>query len=214
MLDKLVEALAEIREAEAMQIARQYLDEGQSPVQILEFARQAMDVVGDRFARGAYFLPELVMAGEMMNAISDLIKPGLAGRETAPKMRGKVLIGTVKGDIHDIGKNIVTFMLGANGFEVKDLGVDVPKETFIAEIKAFQPQVVGLSGFLTLAYNSMKETVDAIAAAGLRDKAKIMIGGGQITDEVVRHVSADAYGKDAMAAVALAGEWIGKEEKP
>lgn len=211
--DKLVETLAEIREEEAMQIVQKYLDEGQSPIQILEFARQAMDIVGERFAKGEYFLPELVMAGEMMNSISDLVKPRLTGTETATKKRGKVLIGTVKGDIHDIGKNIVVFMLDANGFEVKDLGVDVPKETFIAEIEAFQPQVVGLSGFLTLAYDSMKETVEAIASAGLRNKAKIMIGGGQITDEVTRYVEADAYGKDAMEAVTLANEWIAKEGK-
>ena len=196
-----------------MKVAQEYLEEGRSPIEILELARQAMDIVGERFAKGEYFLPELVMAGEMMNGIGDLVKPRLAGAETAARKRGKVLIGTVKGDIHDIGKNIVTFMLDANGFEVKDLGVDVSKETFIAEIESFQPQVVGLSGFLTLAYDSMKEAVDAIAAAGLRDKTKIMIGGGQITDEVTRYVNADAYGKDAMAAVTLADEWIGEEGK-
>jgi len=150
-----------------------------------------------------------VMAGEMMNQIGDMVKPRLAAAGPAAKKRGKVLIGTVKGDIHDIGKNIVTFMLDVNGFEVKDLGIDVPGETFVAEIEAFKPQVVGLSGFLTLAYESMKEAVEAIAAAGLRDKVQIMIGGGQITDEVVRYVGADAFGKDAMAAVTLANGWIG-----
>ena len=209
MTDKLVDALADIREDEAMQIAQGYLDQGLDPRQVLEFARQAMDVVGKRFAEGVYFLPELVMAGEMMNQIGDMVKPKLAAAGPAAKKRGKVLIGTVRGDIHDIGKNIVTFMLDVNGFEVKDLGIDVPAETFVAEIKAFAPQVVGLSGFLTLAYESMKEAVEAIAAAGLRDKVQIMIGGGQITDEVVRYVGADAYGKDAMAAVTLADGWIG-----
>jgi len=208
MTDKLVDALADIREDEAMTIAQGYLDQGLDPRQVLEFARQAMDVVGKRFAEGVYFLPELVMAGEMMNQIGDMVKPRLAAAGPAAKKRGKVLIGTVKGDIHDIGKNIVTFMLDVNGFEVKDLGIDVPEETFVAEIEAFKPQVVGLSGFLTLAYESMKEAVEAIAAAGLRDKVQIMIGGGQITDEVVRYVGADAYGKDAMAAVTLANGWI------
>ena len=208
MTDKLVDALADIREDEAMTIAQGYLDQGLDPRQVLEFARQAMDVVGKRFAEGVYFLPELVMAGEMMNQIGDMVKPRLAAAGPAAKKRGKVLVGTVKGDIHDIGKNIVTFMLDVNGFEVKDLGIDVPGETFVAEIEAFKPQVVGLSGFLTLAYESMKEAVEAIAAAGLRDKVQIMIGGGQITDEVVRYVGADAYGKDAMAAVTLANGWI------
>jgi methanogenic corrinoid protein MtbC1 len=209
MTDKLVDALADIREDEAMEIAQGYLDQGLDPRQVLEFARQAMDVVGKRFAEGVYFLPELVMAGEMMNQIGDMVKPRLAAAGPAAKKRGKVLIGTVKGDIHDIGKNIVTFMLDVNGFEVKDLGIDVPEATFVAEIGAFKPQVVGLSGFLTLAYESMKEAVEAIAAAGLRDKVQIMIGGGQITDEVVRYVGADAYGKDAMAAVTLVNGWIG-----
>ena len=208
MTDKLVDALADIREDEAMQIAQGYLDQGLDPRQVLEFARQAMDVVGKRFAEGVYFLPELVMAGEMMNQIGDMVKPKLAAAGPAAKKRGKVLIGTVRGDIHDIGKNIVTFMLDVNGFEVKDLGIDVPKETFVAEIQAFQPQVVGLSGFLTLAYDSMKETIDAIAAAGLRDKVKIMIGGGQITDDITRYAGADEFGKDAMAAVTLAKGWI------
>jgi len=208
MSDKLVDALADIREDEAMKIAQEYLDEGRDPMQILEFARQAMGLVGERFAKGEYFLPELVMAGEMMNEISAMVKPKLLDAAPASKKRGNVLIGTVKGDIHDIGKNIVTFMLDANGFEVKDLGIDVSEETFVAEINAFKPQVVGLSGFLTLAFDSMKKTIDAIEAAGLRDKVKIMIGGGQVTEEITRYTGADAHGKDAMAAVALAKSWI------
>jgi len=208
MADKLVDALADIREDEAMDLVQQYLDEGRDPVEILEFARQAMDLVGKRFAEGEYFLPELVMAGEMLNEITARVKPMLTRAAPTAQKRGKVLIGTVKGDIHDIGKNIVAFMLDVNGFEVKDLGIDVPEETFVAEIRAFEPQVVGLSGFLTLAFDSMKKTVGAIEAAGLRDKVKIMLGGGQVTDEVLRYTGADGYGKDAMAAVALAGEWI------
>lgn len=207
MTDKLVDALANIREDEAMAIAQGYLEEGRDPTEILELARQAMDVVGERFAAGKYFLPELVMAGEMLNGITDIVKPKLA--ETAPtvKKRGKVLIGTVKGDIHDIGKNIVIFMLDVSGFEVKDLGIDVPVETFVAEIKAFEPQVVALSSFLTLGYDSMKETIDAIEAAGLRDRLKVMIGGGQVTDEITRYARADAHGKNAMEAVTLANGW-------
>jgi trimethylamine corrinoid protein len=212
MSDKLVDALANIREDEAMKIAQEYLDQGQDPLQILELAREAMDVVGERFASGEYFLPELVMAGEMMNEIGAMVKPKLADAAPPAKKRGRVLIGTVKGDIHDIGKNIVVFMLDANGFEVKDLGIDVPNDTFVAEIEAFEPQVVGLSGFLTLAFDSMKETVEAIEAAGLRDKVKIMIGGGQVTDEVTRYTGADALGKDAMAAVTLAKGWTHQED--
>ena len=211
MSDKLVDALAEIREEEAMELARKYLDEGRDPRQILEFARQAMDVVGERFAEGEYFLPQLVMAGEMMNEITAMVTPKLAEAAPAAKKRGTVLIGTVKGDIHDIGKNIVSFMLDVNGFAVKDLGVDVSPETFVTEIKAVRPQVVGLSSFLTLGFDSMKETIDAIEAAGLRDQVKIMIGGGQVTEEITRYTGAEAHGKDAMAAVTLAKGWTKQE---
>jgi 5-methyltetrahydrofolate--homocysteine methyltransferase len=121
-----------------------------------------------------------------------------------------VLIGTVEGDIHDIGKDIVVFMLDVNGFEVMDLGIDVPVQKFVDAVKEFKPAVVGLSGFLTLAFDAMKATVEALAKAGLRDKVKIMIGGGQIDDQVRKYTGADAYGADAMAGVALAKGWIGR----
>ena len=125
------------------------------------------------------------------------------------KRIGKVVIGTVAGDIHDIGLNIVDFMLDVNGFEVYNLGVDVPVDEFVKKMKETGAPVLGLSGFLTPAFDAMKETVEAIQSAGLRDKMKIMIGGGQMDDEVRKYAKADAYGKDAMAAVALAKEWIG-----
>jgi methanogenic corrinoid protein MtbC1 len=120
-----------------------------------------------------------------------------------------VLIGTVKGDIHDIGKNIVTFMLYANGFEVLDLGVDVSPQKFVEAIGDFGPQVIGLSGFLALAFDTMKETIEAIETAGLRDGVKIMIGGGQVSEQVRKYTGADAYGQDAMAGVSLAKKWVG-----
>ena len=122
--------------------------------------------------------------------------------------KGKVLIGTVAGDIHDIGTDIVQFMLDVSGYDVLNIGIDVPVAVFVEKIKEFKPQVVGLSGFLTLAFDSMKKTVEAIEEAGLRDDIKIMIGGGQMDDEVRKYVRADAYGKDAMAAVNLCRQWI------
>jgi methanogenic corrinoid protein MtbC1 len=125
------------------------------------------------------------------------------------KRHGKVLIGTVEGDIHDIGKDIVTFMLDVNGFDVLDLGVDVSPQKFVEAIQDFEPQVVGLSGFLTLTFDVMKGTVAAIEAAGLRDGVKIMIGGGQMNDQIREYADADAYGQDAMAAVNLAKKWTG-----
>lgn len=209
MSEPLIEALVNMKEQEALEITKNLMDEGQDPINILGFCTQAMETVGQKFEAGDYFLPELMMAGEMLRQISDIVKPELTASQPADK-KGKVLIGTVQGDIHDIGKDIVTFLLDVNGFEVKDLGIDVPPSAFVDAIKEFNPQVVGMSGLLTLAYDAMKETVGAIEAAGLRDQVKIMIGGGQMSDKVCEHAGADAYGKDAMAGVSLTKQWIGE----
>jgi methanogenic corrinoid protein MtbC1 len=208
MSKELVNAIADMREAQTLKLVKEMVEGGSEPMAILGAAREAMDVVGKRYEEGAYFLPELMLAGEMLNQITDILKPELAKLPEIER-HGKVLIGTVAGDIHDIGKNIVTFMLDVNGFEVLDLGVDVPPQKFVEAIQDFQPQVVGLSGFLTLAFDAMKETLEAIEAAGLRDKVKIMIGGGQINEDIKEYTGADAYGNDAMAGVSLAKKWAG-----
>ncbi len=207
-MSELVKAMADMREEDALRLTREMVESGADPTAILGAAREAMDIVGQRYEAGEYFLPELVMAGEMLNQITALVKPELAKLPQVER-KGKVLIGTVAGDIHDIGKNIVSFMLDVNGFEVVDLGIDVSPAKFVEAIQEFQPQVVGLSGFLTLAFDAMKDTVDAIEAAGLRDQVKIVLGGGQVTDKIVEYAGADAYGDDAMTAVNLAKKWIG-----
>jgi 5-methyltetrahydrofolate--homocysteine methyltransferase len=209
MSDKLVDAMVGMKEQEAISIAKDLIETGTDPLKIFEACRTAMDKVGKRFEKGEFFLPELMMAGEMLRQISELLKPLLKEDAKTGGDAGKVIIATVQGDIHDIGKDIVVLMLDVNGFEVMDLGIDVPPEKIVESIKGFQPQVVGLSGFLTLAFDSMKETVDKIQEAGLRDNIKVMIGGGQIDDEIKNYAGADAYGKDAMEAVKLAKEWIG-----
>jgi 5-methyltetrahydrofolate--homocysteine methyltransferase len=208
MAKNLVELMSDLMEEEALALVREKIAQGTDPNQILDDARSAMEVVGKRFESCEYFIPDLMMAGEILKEISELVKP-LMLKEKGAQKSGKVIIGTVAGDIHDIGKDIVTFMLDVSGFDVLDLGIDVPVETFVAKIKEFQPQVVALSGFLTLAFDSMKQTVEAIEKAGLRDKVKIMIGGGQMDDEVRKYVKADAYGKDAVAGVQLTRKWIG-----
>jgi 5-methyltetrahydrofolate--homocysteine methyltransferase len=208
MSEELVNAIAEMKEEEAIQLVRDMLDKGVKPMAILDAARQAMDIIGQRYEKGIYFLPELMMAGEIMGQIAEILKPKLAESPEVKRL-GRVLIGTVQGDIHDIGKNIVTFMLDANGFEVLDLGVDVPPQKFVEAVRDFQPQVVGLSGFLTLAFDSMKETIQALEAAGLRDKVKVMIGGGSVDEHVRAYTGADAYGRDAVAGVSLARKWVG-----
>jgi len=205
---KLIEAMVNMREEEAVEIARQTLEDGRDPLKVMEQCREAMGVVGKRFEEGQYFLPELILAGEMLNSVSTMVQERL-GKESHANRSGKVVVGTVKGDIHDIGKDIVVFMLDAGGFDVLDLGIDVPPERFVTAIEEFKPQVVGLSGFLTLAFDAMKDTVEAIKEAGLRDQVKVMIGGGQMDEYVREHCGADAYGADAVAAVSLSRNWIG-----
>ena len=206
MAENLVDVLAELKEQEALAIVRERLESEEDPMNILADSRKALEIVGNRFADGTYFIPELVYSGEILKAISDLVKPKL-NQDADVERIGKIIIGTVAGDIHDIGKDIVVFMLDVNGFEVYDLGVDVPIEKFVDKIKETGAKVVGLSGFLTLAYDSMKDTVKAIKDAGLNE-VKIMIGGGQISEEIMKYTGADAYGKDAMTGVALAKKWL------
>jgi len=208
MAKDLVKTLADLKEQEVIKIVEDRLNAKEDPLKILEDARKGMEIVGQRFASSKYFIPDLVYSGEILKEVTELVKPKLSkGGEM--KRVGKVVFGTVSGDIHDIGKDIVVFMLDVNGFEVYDLGVDIPAQKFVDKIKETGAPIVGLSGFLTLAFDSMKQTIDAMKAAGLRDKVKVMIGGGQITDEIRKYTGADAYGKDAMAGVSLAKKWAG-----
>jgi 5-methyltetrahydrofolate--homocysteine methyltransferase len=208
MAGKLVKLLSDLKEKEALEFVENALSKGANPEELLQDAKEGMSVVGERFADEKYFIPDLIFSGEILKGIVKLLEPHLKkGEET--KRLGKVIVGTVAGDIHDIGKDLVVFMLDVNGFEVYDLGIDVPVEKFVEKIKETGSKVVGLSGFLTLAFNAMKETVEAIKAAGLREEVKIMIGGGQIDDQVKTFTGADAYGRDAMEAVTLARGWIG-----
>ena len=202
MNDKLVSIMADLMEEETIALVNDLIKQGVNPMDILDDAGKAMAVVGKRFETGEYFIPDLMMAGEILKGISEIVKPLLEKKGPTAK-KGKVLIGTVAGDIHDIGTDIVQFMLDVSGYDVLNIGIDVPASVFVEKIKEFKPQVVGLSGFLTLAFDSMKKTVEAIETAGLRKDIKIMIGGGQIDEEIRKYVKADAYGKDAMAAVTL-----------
>lgn len=208
MKEQLVDAVANIREEEAIELAHQMLAAGEQPQVLLDACREAMTLVGDRYERQEYFLPELIIAGDVLTAIGEVVKPHMQTVEAAEPL-GKVVIGTVAGDIHDVGKDIVAFMLDANNFEVHDLGVDVPAQTFVEKIQELQPDVVALSGFLTLAYDSMRETVTAIQQAELRDHVKIMIGGAPMDENVREYIGADAFGPDASAAVKLAKQWAG-----
>lgn len=207
MSQELINAITEMREEDALKITNQLLDSGTAPMDVLGFGKQAMDMIGDKFEKGEAFIPELIMAGEMMTGISNIVKPLLASDDNTEK-KGKIVFGTVEGDIHDIAKDIVVFMLDLDGFEVTDLGVDVSPAKFVEAVQNTGAKMVGLSGFLTLAYDPMKNTVKALMDAGLTD-VKVMIGGGQIDEQIREYTNADAYGKDAMTAIVLANEWIG-----
>jgi methanogenic corrinoid protein MtbC1 len=210
MSGELAKLLADLKEPEALAFVDKALAEGVDPMLLLGEVKDGMQTVGQRFADEVYFIPDLVFSGEILKRIVQKLEPHLKSKQDEKAKRlGKVIIGTVAGDIHDIGKDLVTFMLDVSGFEVLDLGIDVPVEKFVEAIKESDSSVVALSGFLTLAFDSMKETVDGIKAAGLRDQVKIMIGGGQIDEQVRSHTGADAYGKDAVEAVKLARGWIG-----
>jgi len=207
LADKLADLLCELEEDAVLAQARERVSRGDDPLEIIEECRRGMETVGRRFENKEYFITELIMAGEIFGAVMEIVEPALKGRQAATI--GKIVVGTVQGDIHDIGKNIVRTMLRCSGFEVYDLGVDVPPEKFVEKIKEVGAPLVGLSALMTTSFNPMKETVEAIASAGLRDKVKILIGGGPVNEKVREFVGADAFGKDVTTAIELGRNYLG-----
>lgn len=202
----LTEAIVNLRMDEAVTLAQRMLAGGTEPLAIIAESSEAMQVIGRRFAAGEAFIPELIMGGEIMKSISQAVMPEGDEPDTEGA-KGTVVIGTVQGDIHDIGKDIVVLMLRIGGYTVHDLGTDVPVEDFVVAIKQHDAGIVALSGLLTLAFDAMKSTVDGIAAAGLRDKVKIMIGGAPVDENVRVYTGADGWGGDVSHAIKLADEW-------
>ncbi len=204
----LTEAVIEMNADKAMTLTCELLDSGLDPLMVFKAYQNALMKVGQRFEAGLFFLPELILSAKMMADAMDIIKPLLTNSEKTTQERiGKILIATVAGDVHDIGKNIVTMLMEINGFEVLDLGVDVATDKIVEETQAFEADIVGLSGLLTLAFDPMKEVVEKFANNGLRDKIKVIIGGG-LTDENVRtYVGADAFAADAVSGVNICKKW-------
>ena len=202
-----INEIVELNENNVKEMTKERLQNNEDPLKIINDVKEAMKIIGDKFTNKEYFLPELIMSGEILTQIFEALGPKLKEAQKGGEKKGKVLLGTVFGDIHDIGKDVVKFMLDANGFEVMDLGVDVPADKFISSLKEFKPKVLALSGFLTLAYDSMKEIIEKLKAAGLRDGVKIMIGGGTVDERIVDFVGADAYGESAVDAVNIATKW-------
>ena len=189
---------------------KELLDKGEKPEVILKEALiSAMDEVGDLFQKGEYYVPEMLVSARAMKQGLELLKPALVKQNLKPL--GKVAIGTVKGDLHDIGKNLVGIALEGAGFEVIDLGTDVSPEKFVETIKKSGPQVIGLSALLTTTMLSMRDTIEAIKSAGLRNKVKIMVGGAPLRKEFADEIGADFYGPDSTSARNFARDAISKE---
>jgi len=207
MTEELFSAISNLSKGESLSITDELLQSNMNPVDILSIARDAMQTIGKRFESGEYYLPELMVSGDILSAVADKLKPFLEGEGDTEKI-GTIVFGTVAGDIHDIAKDIVVFMLEVNGFEVIDLGVDVPAGKFVEAVQEHQAKIVGLSGFLTLAIKPMRDTIFALKQAGFKD-VKVMIGGGPVDDLVCEYTGADAWGPTAMDAISIARGWIG-----
>jgi 5-methyltetrahydrofolate--homocysteine methyltransferase len=200
--EKFYLSLSQGKMEEVKKLVQEGLEDGESPETILnEGLIQAMDRVGAKFKSGEIYIPEVLIASRAMHAGLEVLKPILS--KSAHTRTGKVLIGTVKGDLHDIGKNLVLMMLEGGGFEVEDLGIDVPTQKFIEAIQTHQPQVLGMSALLTTTLMEMKNTIQAIEKAGLRKKVKIIVGGAPVNENFAKEIGADGYAPDAASAVDL-----------
>jgi 5-methyltetrahydrofolate--homocysteine methyltransferase len=189
-----------------------HLASGVDPLDIVDVLRQTLEVVGDKYEDGEFFLSELIMAGYLASEVANLLKPHLL--KTQRTALGTIVMGTVKGDIHDIGKNIVIMMLDAAGFEVIDLGVDVPTERFVEAVQTMKPDVLGISALLTSTIDRVKEVVDALETNGLRDRVKVIAGGRPITRAFIEEIGADGYAEDSVKAIRLVKDLVEDQGVP
>jgi corrinoid protein of di/trimethylamine methyltransferase len=209
ILKQLINAIVEGESEQAVELTRQALAAGIEPMAIIDQGLiPGMDIVGEKFSCGDYFLPNLIISANGMQDAMKLLEPELVARQQERKSAGKVVIGTVHGDIHEIGKSLVATMLSANGFQVYDLGVDVPVATFLAKIRETGANLLGLSALLTTTMVVQREIVQALKDAGLRDQVKIMVGGAPVTRSWADQIGADGYAEDAIGAVALAKQLV------
>lgn len=207
MADELVVAISDLEEEKALKVVRARIAKGEDGLSVLASCQEGMKSVGERFEAGEYFISDLMISGEILKRATEVIAPHIKTGTSGNK--GKVVIGTVKGDIHNIGKDIVVGLLQASGYDVTDLGVDVPPQKFVDAVKDTGAKVVGLSGLLTVAFDAMKETVAALGTANLRPGVKVMIGGSLMSEQVMQFAGADAYGTNAQVAVTLCNQWLG-----
>jgi len=206
MQEKLFDSIVNMEEEESIKLAREYLEGGGNASELLDVCRDAMSAIGEKFEKGEYFLSELLLGGEIFGSIMKFALPMV--KDGGSQKVGKMVLGTVKEDIHNIGKDIFKAFVEAAGFEVVDIGVDVPEEKFVEAVKEHKPDIVGLSCLITAGMTSMKKTVESLKASGLTDM-KIIIGGGRVDEEVMKFVGADAWADDAAKGVRLCKELVG-----
>ncbi|MEM3921281.1 MAG: corrinoid protein [Fervidicoccaceae archaeon] len=208
-LQKIKDCIVNLDLEGALENVRKALESKISPTEIIsESVVEGMNIVGEKFEKGEYFLSELIVAGEIGKEIVKLLNPYLRAEEVKLKKLGKVVIGTVRGDLHDIGKNIVAMMLEAAGFEVIDLGADVPPEKFVEAVKQYDANIVAMSALLTVTMPEMKIVIDKLKETGLRDKVKIIVGGAPVTEEYAKSIGADGYGETAVEGVRICKQWV------
>ncbi|MEM4674860.1 MAG: corrinoid protein [Nitrososphaerota archaeon] len=207
ILERLKEAIVSLDIEGVKKACREAIDAGIPAYKcISEAMAKGLEVVGEKYERGEYFLADLVVAGEAMKEGIKILEPYLRTGEA--ERLGKVVIGTVRGDMHDIGKNIVATLLSGAGFEVIDLGVDVPTEAFVEAVRKHKPHIVGMSALLTTTMVEMENVIKALEHAGLRNKVKIIIGGAPVSKEYAEKIGADAYAKDAVEGVSICKSWV------
>ncbi|NLN07875.1 MAG: cobalamin-binding protein [Firmicutes bacterium] len=207
--EQLKQAVGDLDEDKVMEILREFVATNPSQEeaqQAVAACQSGMAIVGDLFEKEEYFVGDLIFAGELLTNAIEILKPVL-GTASSAKI-GKIVLGTVAGDLHDIGKNIFKSMAEAAGFEVFDLGIDQPPANFVNKVREVKPEIVGMSGVLTLALESMKDTVDALKEAGLRDSIKIIIGGNPVTKEACEQIGADAFTTNAAEGVKICQGWV------
>lgn len=207
-LDEITNAMIEIEEEKVYSLLKSLLETGTPPEEIIIALRKAVNVIGEKFESKEYFLTELVMGGEIFTQAGELIKPYLKPGDEGKKI-GTIVIGTVSGDVHDIGKNIFSTLCETAGFSVYDLGVDVPIEKFVEAVKEVKPQVIGYSGLLTIALDGMKATTEALKDEGLRDGVKIIVGGLPVDETWQKIAGADAFTDSAFEGLKIVKQWVG-----
>lgn len=206
--EELIQAVVELEEEKSYSLVKALLDEGVNPKEIIDILRKGVETVGERFNKKEYFLTELVMAGEIFQQSAKILETAMKEESETIESLGVVVIGTVKGDVHDIGKNIFVTLLQAAGFKVHDLGVDIAAEKFINKVKETKASIVAYSGLLTIALESMKKTTEALRSAGLREKVKIIIGGLPVDEMWMKEAGADAYTDNAFEGVKIITNWL------